>query len=406
MTNVTTYNRKHLVVLLFSALVLVSLYQLWVMWPSMVVASIQWQREVNAQLADLLYDAQSNPIAVGSYLVGFSFIYGMLHSLGPGHGKVIVTTYLATHPTKVKMSLMLTVISALFQALVAIVLVSVLVWGFHASMREVNQQAMLFVSMSYAFVALLGGVICCKAVKQLYRAMRIPSSQEHQHQTQQALSQAQYVKPQIVRIVSMETKVSMDAKVSIGTQVSGDSKPAEGPTKGSNPTSTLNGYRTSSIALSPMVQKRQNLKIGDANDASHIHSDQCGCGHKHVVDASTINEADTWREYVGIIATIGIRPCTGAIMVLLFANVVGLYWMGVVSALVMAAGTAFTTSIIALLTLTGKHFVRCYLSANSSDSASHWKLAGNYLQFFGGLLLIVIGLVLFHGQDAGISPVF
>ncbi|WP_430541221.1 nickel/cobalt transporter [Vibrio tubiashii] len=358
------------------------------MWPSMVVASIQWQREVNAQLADLLYDAQSNPLAVGSYLVGFSFIYGILHSLGPGHGKVIVTTYLATHPTKVKMSLMLTVVSALFQALVAIVLVSVFVWGFHASMREVNQQAMLFVSMSYAFVALLGGVICWKAIKQLYQAIRTPSPQEYKHQAPQVLSQAQYEKPSIVRIVSVITKPANDA------------------TKVSNPTSSQNGRRTSSIALSPIVQRPQYLKIVEANDVSHVHSDKCGCGHNHVVDASAINEADTWREYVGIIATIGIRPCTGAIMVLLFANVVGLYWMGVVSAVVMAAGTAFTTSIIALLTLTGKHFVRRYLSASGSNNANNWKLAGNYMQFFAGLLLVVIGLVLFRGQDMGISPVF
>lgn len=96
-------------------LIAVGAYQLWSMWPSLVISSIQWQREVNSELADLLYEAKSNPWGAGSYLIGFSFIYGMLHSLGPGHGKVIVSTYLATHPTKAKASLVLTVVSAFYK---------------------------------------------------------------------------------------------------------------------------------------------------------------------------------------------------------------------------------------------------------------------------------------------------
>ncbi|MDK9758796.1 hypothetical protein KIV40_26335, partial [Vibrio sp. D173a] len=49
-------------------LVVVGAYQLWSMWPSLVIASIQWQREVNTQLTDLLYEAKSAPWAAGSYL--------------------------------------------------------------------------------------------------------------------------------------------------------------------------------------------------------------------------------------------------------------------------------------------------------------------------------------------------
>ncbi|MCG7585517.1 nickel/cobalt transporter [Photobacterium sp. OFAV2-7] len=356
MGNRRLHRRRWCIAAIVSLLLVISLYQLWLVWPSLVVDSIQWQREVNAQLADLLYDAKANPLIAGGYLSGFSFLYGMLHSLGPGHGKVIVTTYLATHPTKIKASLMLTVISAFCQALVAIALVSVLVWGFSASMRAVNQKAMLFVLLSFALVAILGGLICWKAIKHIYRSMH-------------------------------HSKLKVTALTPLAVRSSDE----EGQ-----------------FALKPAVQLSALPSAGKSHlvKSHHNHHDGCGCGHQHVADAEAINRASTWREYIGIVATIGIRPCTGAIMVLLFANIVGLYWMGVVSAIVMAAGTAFTTSLIAMMTLTGKHLVKRYLMVGNSRGKGDWNLAGYYLQFLGGVLLIVIGLLLMGGQDYGISPMF
>lgn len=345
--------RQWMVSAIAVSILLVCCYQLWQMWPSLVLSSIQWQREVNTQLADLLYDAQANPWGAGSYLIGFSFIYGMLHSLGPGHGKVIVTTYLATHPTKVKASLMLTVISAICQAWVAISLVSVLLWSFNASMRVVNQQATSFVSLSSVLVTIMGALICWKAMRLVLTASRSKK----------------------IKVRAISPMAMQGVGVQSGTVLSKAS-----------PTSFVKA------PTSPLVH--------------HHHHENCGCGHQHAASPEQINNASTLREYVGIVAAIGARPCTGAIMVLLFANVVGLYWMGVVSALAMAVGTALTTSIIAIMTLTGKHLVKRYLMAGEGSNNSSWKLAGYYMQLFGGGLLIVIGLLLLSGQDAGMSPVF
>ncbi|CDT89440.1 conserved membrane hypothetical protein [Vibrio coralliirubri] len=344
------------------ALVLIAIgaYQLWSMWPSLVISSIQWQREVNSELADLLYEAKSNPWGAGSYLIGFSFIYGMLHSLGPGHGKVIVSTYLATHPTKAKASLVLTVVSAFLQALVAILLVSVLLWGFSASMRVVNDKANMFVSLSFALVAVVGALICWKALKNIYTAMRKPK-----------------LKVKAITTLATDTAAPISVRSPMALRSSGS-----------------------------MVMGATNaLQAADHTHADHSHAD-CGCGHQHVADADAINKASTLREYAGIIVTIGVRPCTGAIMVLLFANMVGLYWMGVVSAFAMAIGTAFTTSTIAIMTLTGKNLVKRYLAAGSKSNSATLKAAGHYLQLFGGVLLILIGLLLMNGQDSGMSPVF
>lgn len=344
-------------------LVAVGAYQLWVMWPSLVISSIQWQREVNSELADLLYDAKSNPWGAGSYLIGVSFIYGMLHSLGPGHGKVIVSTYLATHPTKAKASLVLTVVSAFLQALVAILLVSMLLWGFSASMRMVNDKANMFVSLSFALVAVVGALICWKALKNIYTTMRTPKFK-----------------------VKAITTLAADTSSPISVQSS-------------------MALRSSVPAGSMMLKPSNALQSAEHAHTDHSQTD-CGCGHQHVADADAINKASTLREYAGIIVTIGVRPCTGAIMVLLFANMVGLYWMGVVSAFAMAIGTAFTTSTIAIMTLTGKNLVKRYLAVGNKNNSASLKAAGHYLQLFGGVLLVLIGLLLMSGQESGMSPVF
>ena len=88
-----TMKTSWLIAVISLLVLIIGAYQVWLIWPSVVLSAIEWQREVNAELADLLYSAQSEPLVSGGYLVGFSFLYGMLHSLGPGHGKVIVSTY-------------------------------------------------------------------------------------------------------------------------------------------------------------------------------------------------------------------------------------------------------------------------------------------------------------------------
>ena len=98
---------------------------LWQAWPQVMVKSVLWQREVNQQMSVLLKAVAENPTKAGGALLAFSFIYGVLHALGPGHGKIVITTWLATHPSKLKSSIGLTLASSLLQGGVAIALVVV-----------------------------------------------------------------------------------------------------------------------------------------------------------------------------------------------------------------------------------------------------------------------------------------
>lgn len=65
---------------------------LWQARPQVMMKSIIWQREVNQQMSGLLKAVAENPTKAGGSLLAFSFIYGVLHALGHGHGKIVITT--------------------------------------------------------------------------------------------------------------------------------------------------------------------------------------------------------------------------------------------------------------------------------------------------------------------------
>lgn len=330
-------------------------YELWQLWPSLMLKSIQWQREINDQLSALLHQAKQEDSHAAWLLLGFSALYGFFHALGPGHGKVIVTTYLATHPTKVKASLWLTVISALMQAVVACILVTSLLWLFSASMKEVNQASLHFIQASYGLMVLLGLSMLIASIKSLVKNRRKPAF----------ATSFSAIDTNPIKLT--ETKQSL---------------------------ANLDEAKQSSIKQTTptFIKAPQHQHSFDQDGA-------CACGHKHFADAQEINQAHKFTDYLAIIASIGIRPCTGALMVLLFANLLDIYWLGVLSCFLMSVGTALSTSMIALLTVSGRKIVRKYLNLSTGSNISLG------IRILGGLVLILLGTILWQGQSVGMSPI-
>jgi nickel/cobalt transporter (NicO) family protein len=56
-----------------------------------------------------------------------------------------------------------------------------------------------------------------------------------------------------------------------------------------------------------------------------------------------------WQRGLSAIAAVGLRPCSGAIIVLVFALAQGLFWAGVAATFMMGLGTAITVAAIATL---------------------------------------------------------
>lgn len=292
-------NKPMILLVAILALVVISL---WMLWPTILLESIHFQKVSLDYLTEQFYSENSYAALI---ILGVCFIYGILHSLGPGHGKVVVTTYLSTNHTQLKAGIFITLCSAIMQGLVAVTLVTVFVFLFHQTMRTLNATVTEFYTYSGVLIVILGAQLIFRAVKRLY-------------QTNQQ------------------------------------------------------------------------------------HDCGCSCGHKHTADAEELNTMSTPREYLMIILGIGLRPCSGAILVLFFAHLADMYWLGVVGAFFMSIGTAITTSLIAFLTVSGRKIIQYYLRQSPSKMGQLWPTLAKSL---AGMFLIVIGILLIVVPTYGMSPI-
>ncbi len=88
------------------------------------------------------------------------------------------------------------------------------------------------------------------------------------------------------------------------------------------------------------------------HDAGHVHDEHCG--HSHGPTPAELAGPGGWRRGSSAILTVGIRPCSGAILVLVFALAQGLFWAGIAATFVMGLGTAITVAAIALVAVSAR----------------------------------------------------
>src|SRR5207247_9108801 len=86
---------------------------------------------------------------------------------------------------------------------------------------------------------------------------------------------------------------------------------------------------------------------GDAHHHEHSHDDASAWGHAHAPEPEELAGPGGWKRGLSAIVAVGLRPCSGAILVLVFALAQGLFWAGVASTFVMGIGTAITVALIA-----------------------------------------------------------
>jgi ABC-type nickel/cobalt efflux system permease component RcnA len=127
----------------------------------------------------------------------------------------------------------------------------------------------------------------------------------------------------------------------------------------------------------------------DHGHRGHDHHD-----HAHVPEARQMKGAWSLTRAFSLAFAVGIRPCTGAILVLIFANAAGLYWAGIASTFAMAAGTFLTVSAIAAVAVYSKKFAMRL--ARQDDRWLDWL--GFALRLGGGAAIAFLGAILFLGS--------
>ncbi len=125
-------------------------------------------------------------------------------------------------------------------------------------------------------------------------------------------------------------------------------------------------------------------------DASHVHGPDCA--HVHMPDPAKLGGKLDWRDAAGTVIAAGLRPCSGAILVLVFAAAQGIVQAGIAATLAMAAGTALTTGAIAAFAVYAKTQAQRWMVLRTGVAAR--LLAGLELAAAVAVLLLGLGLLM------------
>lgn len=111
------------------------------------------------------------------------------------------------------------------------------------------------------------------------------------------------------------------------------------------------------------------------------------CTHSHGPNFEQLSNAFSWRERLVLVTSVAIRPCTGAIFLLVITWNLQLQWVGVAAVISMGLGTAALTSIVAISSISARKLV---LLENRATAFT--KVLFPLLQVIGGALIILFSL--------------
>lgn len=269
-------------------------------------------------------------------LIGLSFAYGVFHAAGPGHGKAVVSSYLLANERELKRGIFISFASALLQAMVAIAVVVTAYAALRGTSITMTDATSAMEIASYGLVIAFGTWLLLRKLQ-----------------------------PILSRPRSTVSATLFDTPATKGG--------SWGSSRGST---------NLRFSATPVPHDHDALSPGSVCP---------DCGVTHVPDPSLLRaDRFTTREAWSAIVAVGLRPCSGALLVLTFSMLNGLYLGGVLSVFAMALGTAITVSILALLAVSAKGLAVRLTGAGSTLS----NRVGNAIEIAAAVLVILLGCTL------------
>lgn len=316
------------------------------------------QKEFYHKLVSSLRAFRTNPHA-GWLLIGISFLYGIFHAAGPGHGKAVITSYVVANNETLRKGIVLSFASAFAQALTAIVLVGGLAIVFNLTSVAIQDTAWWFEVGSYLLIIWLGGwLLWQKAFRPLLSGLAARMSGNGL-----ALAGA----PTGVHVHDHGHEHDHEAGHSHG-----------------------HGHHAHAHA-----HAHGQHQHGHSHGHDHHHEigadGVCStCGHAHAPTPDMVQGKITLARAGSIILAVGLRPCTGALVVLVFALSQGLIGAGIVATLAMAVGTGITVSSLAGLAVGAKDLaVRLFGEGSPMAGKVH-----RAIEIVGGAIVFLLGITL------------
>jgi ABC-type nickel/cobalt efflux system permease component RcnA len=292
-------------------------------------------------------------------LLGLSFTYGVFHAAGPGHGKAVVASYMLANERALQRGITLSFIAAILQGLVAVALVSVLALLLNVTSQRMRDVANLVEVASYAGIAALGAWLVWRKGSALLTVLRRHA-------------------PDIGPTPAL-------AGVTAGGDVHmHDHHDHAHHRHAHDHDHDHHGHHDHAHGASVA-----------AVDPHHVHDEHCG--HYHAPDPSTLGANFSWGSALATVLAAGARPCSGAILVLVFALAQGLFAAGIAATFAMSLGTALTTGALAATAVFAKDIA---LKMSGGDSMRSLLLV-RLFEFGAACLVLLLGASLFLGASVG-----
>jgi len=262
-------------------------------------------------------------------LMGISFLYGIFHAAGPGHGKAVISSYLVANNETWRRGVALSFASAILQAFTAIAIVGIAAVLLNATAHAMGNTVRIVEMVSYALIVLIGLRLLWVKGRALLHLLRPSAHDHHGH--------------------------------------------AHGHHHG-------------------------HSQAHDHGHDHHHHDEEeaSAWGHAHAPEPQELKGPHWLRRGLSAIVAVGLRPCSGAIIVLVFALAQGLFWIGVASTFVMGLGTAITVATIAVLAVSAKDVARRLSAAGEGGGT----LIMRGIEFGAAGLVLLLGSGLLFGYIA------